>query len=291
MHVIFHTGVHCTDDDRLLRCLLRNHQDFSGRGVAVPGPGKYRDLLGQTFRAMETSGIAPDAREVLMDAILDDERADRMILSNAFFFGSKRQAVSGGQLYPSAPARVAQMQRLFASDRLELFMAIRNPASFLPEVLGKASPQQLAEVLDGEDPRGLRWSDCLKDIRTAAPDLPLTVWCNEDSPLIWAEIIRRMAGLKPGEKITGGFDLLGEIMTAEGMASFRAYLHKHPNLAEPQKRAVMVSFLNKFAIPEKFEEELDLPGWTQDLVADLTEIYENDMQCICDIPGIQVILP
>jgi hypothetical protein len=53
----------------------------------------------------------------------------------------------------------------------------------------------------------------------------------------------------------------------------------------------MISFLEKFAIPEKFEEELDLPGWTQSLVADLTEIYENDMQRIRAIPGVQVILP
>ncbi|MDK3073640.1 hypothetical protein QO034_11000 [Sedimentitalea sp. JM2-8] len=291
MHVILHTGVHCTDEDRILKCLLRNHQEFSDRGVAVPGPGKYRDLLGQTFRAMETSGIAPDARDVVMEAILDNETADRMILSNAFFFGSRRQAVSGGQFYPSAPARVAQMQRLFAGDRLDLFMGIRNPASFLPEVLGKAGPQQLAEALDGEDPRSLRWSDCLKEMRATAPDLPLTIWCNEDTPLIWAEIIRRMAGLEPGRKITGGFDLLGEIMTAEGMAGFRAYLQKHPKLTEPQKRAAMVSFLDRFAIPEKFEQELDLPGWTQDLVADLTEIYDADMQRIRDIPGVQVILP
>jgi hypothetical protein len=291
MHVIFHTGAHCTDEDRILKCLLRNHQDFSGRGVAVPGPGKYRDLLGQSFRAMELSGLAPNARDVLMDAILDNEAADRMILSNAFFFGSRKQAVSNGQLYPSAPDRIIQMQRLFPADRLEMFMGIRNPASFLPAVLGKASAQQLDGTLDGEDPRSLRWSDCLNRIRDAAPDLPLTIWCNEDTPLIWAEIIRRMAGLKPGEKITGGFDLLAELMTAEGMKGFRAYLQQHPKLSEPEKRGIMVSFLEQHAILEKLEEELDLPGWTHELVSDMTEIYDADMHRIKAIPGLHFIAP
>ena len=64
-----------------------------------------------------------------------------------------------------------------------------------------------------------------------------------------------MAGLNPGTKIKGSFDLLSEIMTREGMTRFRAYLAKHPVMTEIQKRRVMVAFLDKFARPEAIEEE------------------------------------
>jgi hypothetical protein len=263
MQVIFHAGAHCTDGERILKCLLRNKQSFSARGVAVPDPGKYLELLGQSFRAMSTLPPAADARDVLMDAILDEENADRMILPNAYFLGSRRFAAQEGRIYPAAPERVSHLRKLFTGDRLDLFMGIRNPATFLPAVLGNTTPEEHSDALGGARPQSLRWSDCLNRIRAAAPDMQVTIWCNEDTPLLWAHIIRQMVGLKDHEKIVGGFDLLGDLITREGMQRFRAYLQKHPRLNEKQKQAVIAAFLESFAIPDKLEEELDLPGWTK----------------------------
>ncbi|MBK0326657.1 hypothetical protein I5535_05050 [Rhodobacteraceae bacterium F11138] len=291
MELIVHTGAHCTDDDRILKTLLRNKQDFARRGVAVPGPGKYRDLLAHSFRAMETSEPAEDARDVLLDAILDNETAERLILSNGFFFGSKRQALVEGRLYPHAPARIAHLEKLFPDDRLHVFMALRNPAGFLPALLGPTTQQQMFDIMGRQDPRHLRWSELLNRIRMAAPNVALTVWCNEDTPLIWATIIRQMAGLEPGRKITGGFDLLGTLMTGEGMQRFRAYLHKHPKLDEPRKRAVIAAFLEEYALEDQLEEELDLPGWTDELVQDLSDTYDADVARIQTLPGVTVIAP
>ena len=90
MQVIVHTGAHATEEDRLLKSLLRNKEDFSKRGVAVPGPGKYRSLLKDCFSALKAGDPAADSRDVLWDAILDEEDADRVVLSNPHFFGSQR---------------------------------------------------------------------------------------------------------------------------------------------------------------------------------------------------------
>jgi hypothetical protein len=291
MQVILHTGAHHTDDDRLLKCLLRNKDDFAKSGVSVPGPGKYRALLKDAFKALQDAQPSPEARDVLIDAILDEEMTDRLILSNAHFFGSQRFAVVDGQLYPLAAERLSQLRRLFHFDQVEMFMAIRNPATFLPAVLGKVSARRLREIMGGNDPRQLRWSDMLARIRAAAPDVPLTIWCNEDTPLIWSQIIRELAGLEHGARVTGGFDLLGEIMSREGMKRFRAYLKDHPEMTEMQKRRVIAAFLDKFALEEALEEELDLPGWTDALVEDMTEIYDDDVLRIQRIPGVQVIAP
>lgn len=291
MQLIFHTGAHCTDDDRLLKCLLRNKEELAQRGIAVPGPGTYRTLLKEASAAMETADPAPNARDVLIDAILDQEVADRVILSNEHFFGSQRFAFAGGQLYPDAADRLAKMRRLFHADGVALFMAIRNPATFLPAVMQNASGQRIREALDGVDPRGILWSDCLLRIRAAVPDVPMTIWCNEDTPVIWGEVVRALAGLSMDEKIAGGFDLLTEIMTKEGMQRFRAYLHDNPGLTEAQKRRVIVAFLDKYAIEEELVEELDLPGWTDALVDEMTEIYEQDIARIEAIPDIRVISP
>ncbi len=291
MQVIFHTGAHCTDDERLLKCLLRNKDDFSKRGISVPGPGRYRYLLKDAFKAMQTANPSEDARDVLIDAILDDEVSDRLILSNTHFFGSQRFAVGKGTLYPDAAERMLQLQALFRFDQIEMFMAVRNPATFLPAVLGKVSPRKFRAMMADTDPRELRWSDTILRIRDAVPEATLTIWCNEDTPLIWAQIIREMAGLEHGDRIIGGFDLLNSIMSKEGTKRFQAYLKKHPDMSEVQQRRVIAAFLDKFAMEDKIEEELDLPGWTDELVDELTDTYDEDVFRIQRIPGVQLIAP
>jgi hypothetical protein len=291
MELVIHPGVHHTDDERLLKSLLRNADDFSKRGVAIPGPGKYRTLLKEGFLAMDSSVPSPDSRDILVDAILDGADASRAILSNPHFFGSQRFALDKGQFYPLADLRVQQIEQLFKGDKIEVFMAIRNPATFLPQLFKAGSEDRLEQCLNGKKLPEVLWSETIERIRFGSPDVPITVWCNEDSPLIWSEIMRDMAGLEHGSKINGGFDLLTNIMSREGMKRFRQYLHNTPAMPEIQKRRVIEVFLNKYALDDEVEEELDLEGWTQDLVADMTDSYEDDVDSIARIPGVTLITP
>lgn len=291
MQIILQTGAHSTEHERLLKCLLANREAFARQGIAVPGPGRYRPLLRQTLEAMDGAEPAADARAVLLDEILDDDSADRLLLLNTHFLGTQRDAIGLSGLYPQADRRIAQFRALFPSDRIEVFMAMRNPALFLPAVLSDAAPMRVKALLSELDLMGLRWSDLFGRIREAAPDVALTVWCNEDAPMIWAQVIREMAGLGPGTKISGGFSLLSAIMTRDGMQRFRTYLHKNRDINEVQVRKVIAAFLEKFARDDQIEEELDLPGWTEALIEELTERYDEDMAAVRRIPGLQMIEP
>ncbi|UWR21111.1 hypothetical protein [Sulfitobacter sp. S190] len=289
MELVLHTGVHFTEDERLMKCLLRNAEDFAKRGVAVPGPSKYRGILRDTLNAMKNTPASEGARDVLVDAILDDHTAERVILSDPHFFRTPRTAMQGGVLYPAAPVRMARMAQLFPTDQIEIFMAIRNPAGLLPLLYSKANQQEDTAFWGGRRPHDIRWSETIGLISEAVPDARLTVWCNEDIPLIWAHIIRQMALIPENEKIVGGFDLLASIMTAEGMKRFRAYLKDHPVMTEHQKRRAIAAFLDKYAIDEKVEEELDMPGWTEELVDELTDLYDRDLEVISQMPQVRVL--
>ena len=61
---------------------------------------------------------------------------------------------------------------------------------------------------------------------------------------------------------------------------------EHPVMSEMQKRRVMAAFLDKFALDEALEEEIDIPGWTADLVDEITELYEEDVFEMQRIPGV-----
>ncbi len=291
MQLVLHTGVHFTEDERLLKCLLRNQDDLAKAGIKVPGPSTYRNLFRDTLNAMHKAEPSGVARDVLLDAFLDDGTANRVILSDANFFRSPATALQQGMLYSAAPVRMLRMAQLFPEDEISIFMAIRNPASLVPVLYEKAADKTSAAFWGERGPEDLRWSETISQLREAAPDLPITIWCNEDAPLIWAQIIRDMAGLAPETKIKGGFDLLHAIMSEEGMRRFRSYVDTHPEMSEAQKRRVITAFLDKYALEEEIEEELDMPGWTEELVERMTALYDADVEIIRAMPGVTFITP
>lgn len=291
MKLVLHAGVHFTEEDRLIKCLLRNAESFAARGTVVPGHSKYRGILRETLNAMVSAEPSEMARDVLVDAILDEGEAERVILSDANFFRTPRTAVQLGMFYPAAPIRMMRMAQIFARDEVEIYFGIRNPATLLPILYGKAEKQDPASFWGGRDPRDVLWSQTVSLLREAVPDVPITIWCNEDTPLIWAHIIRQMAGLKDDEKIIGGFDLLSSIMSAEGMKRFRAYLKDHPVMTEHQKRRAIAAFLDKYALEGEVEEELDMPGWTAEVVEEMSELYDEDVAAIAAMPGVRVLMP
>jgi hypothetical protein len=218
-----------------------------------------------------------------------------MILSNDNFFGVPRLAVGKGVFYPGAEVKLARLQQLFPQDHLQLCLGLRNPATFLP-ALRSLSPDPEDDVEgmitpDITDPRSLRWSELISRIKAMVPDIEITLWCNEDTPLLWAHLIRELTGLAPNTKITGGFDLLSDIISKPGMQRFRAFLKKHPNMNEMQKRRVITAFLDKYALDDAISEEVDMPGWTDALIEDLTQLYEEDLYLIQRLPGVELIVP
>ncbi|CUH69686.1 hypothetical protein TL5118_03656 [Thalassovita autumnalis] len=292
MQVVLHAGAHNTDDDRLVRCLLKNRDSFFKRGIAVPRPTAYRRLIRDVLQAMEKGPLAPDARETLLEEILDGaDHPERILFSNEHFFSVPKVAINKGVIYPGAERKLTRFCEIFERDEVELFLAIRNPATFFPAVYAQSPTDDFLDFMGGADPRDVRWSELITRLREAVPQAQIHVWCNEDSPLLWAQLVREMAALEHNEKIIGGFDLLSEIMNKEGMKRFRGYLKEHPNMNEMQKRRVIAAFLDKFALEDELEEEVDLPGWTEDMVDSLTELYDEDVFQISRLPGVTMIEP
>ena len=80
-------------------------------------------------------------------------------------------------------------------------------------------------------------------------------------------------------------------MSNEGMRRFEAYLASHPVMTEIQCRRVKAAFLDKFALEDQIDEELEVPGWTETLVAELAEIYDDDVIEISRMHGVHFITP
>lgn len=309
MQVILHAGAQCTDGDRLARTLKRNAPALRSAGVAVPRPSAYRTLLGGAMNALTGARPAPDAREIFLQEILREDgepgeatgkangratgRAPlrRLVLSSENFFTVPKRALRDGTIYPRAGERVRNLQKLFGDCEIALFIGLRNPATWLPAMLEATPHAALDDLLDGSDPRHLRWYELLHRLRDEAPGVAITAWCNEDTPLLWGEIVRAMLGLPAEAQAAGDFDMLSEIMSEEGMRRFRGYLRLHPDLTQVQKRRVMTAFLETFALADRLEQEIDLPGWSAGYVDALARAYEDDVRQIAGLDGVTLLAP
>lgn len=289
MRIVYHLGAHCTDDERLLRCFLKNRAVLAAEGIVVPGPARYRTLLRDTAAQLRGQPANRDTQTLLLDQILDTDHAERLIFSWDNFMGYAQGAI-GATLYPAAAQRLAAFAQVFPDTPHEFHLALRNPATFLPAMHDKLS-LRVPDAAATPDPRSLRWSDLLRAIRAAVPDVPITVWCDEDTPLLWPDVLRAVSGHAEATRLADTSDLLSAIMRPEGLARMTAYLAENPNLDTGQRRRVTSVFLDKFALPEVIEQDIDMPGWDDRLVAGLSANYDRDVTRIMQIPGVTVLTP
>lgn len=285
MRIVYHLGAHCTDDERLIRCLLQNRQVLGEQSIVVPDPTRYRSLLRDTAITLKGKAASRDTQALVLEQIMEEDRADRLILSWENFLSFPQWALMG-RLYPAAAERVHAFTQIFPEIEAEFHLAIRNPATFLPDLYSKQRDKTYEQFMEKADPLLLHWSDVIEDVLEKNPNVPLTVWCDEDTPLIWPEVLQAVSGHAPGTVLEGADGVLASIMSPEGLGRMNGYLAEHKIQNPVQRRRVVSAFLDKFALPDRVEMEVDLPGWTEDTVEALTGAYYADVARIRTIPGV-----
>jgi hypothetical protein len=285
MRIVYHLGAHCTDDERLLRCLIKNRAAFGQQGIVIPDPARYRTLLRDTAITLKGQAATRDMQALVLEQVMEEPRADRLILSWDNFL-SYPQWVLRDRMYPAAAERVRAFTQIFPEIEAEFHLAIRNPATFVPALFNKQRGKTYDEFVAGIDLMAIRWSEVISSIRSGNPDGPLTVWCDEDTPLIWPEVVQAVSGHSPDTQVDGTDELLATIMSPDGLERMRAYLNGNRPGTVVQRRRVVSAFLDKFARPEQIDYELDLPGWTQDMVNRMTDQYQADIARISTMQGV-----
>lgn len=291
MEIAIHLGAHLTDEDRLIRCLLRNRAALGARGISIPGTSRYRTVLRRTAHELRDTATDAGTQEALLDGLITEDAVKRVVFSYDCFLSNHRWAIGKGRIYPDAGAKVAGLRRLFPAAKVEFYMAIRNPATLLPALVAQVGPEGAEQVMGAENPLLLRWSDTLARIHEAVPDCRLTVWCDEDTPLLWPEILREVAGHPDEMVLEGVFDWYRGFVADEGLRLMGKWLQERPPMTDLQRRKVLSAFLDKFALPEKLEVEAALPGWQEDHTEILSELYAQDVDLIAQMPGIDFIEP
>ncbi|MFD1913392.1 hypothetical protein [Halodurantibacterium flavum] len=289
MQIIYHLGAHCTESERLCRSLLRDRGPLSKAGTVVAGPARFRHVLRE---ALETLGGAPASAETqafLLENVMDEDSPDRIIFCNENFLGQPNWALAQNQIYARAGEKTSGLRQLFPDAPTAFYLSMRSPATFLQTLISKGNaPKQTGAALL-LDPATLRWSNTVASIREACPDATVTVWCDEDAPVIWETVMRDMAGIDDSLELAGAFDLVETLINKRGMRSLRQAIA--PGMAPADRHRIIAAHLEKFGQADALDMEIDMPDWTQDYIDQLDAIYDADVEAMARMPGVRVLRP
>lgn len=291
INIVYHLGAPHTDKDQITWSLRKDATMLAEKGIMLRRPKEYRPLIKEMI--LELKGEDPSIidQEGLLASIVRNQPVDRLIMSDGRFLGVPAWMLYGGKFYQNAGKNTQRIRRLFPDNPCEFHIGISSPANFIPAVFTAQSDKTYEQFIDGVELATIRWSDVISQIQELNPDCPITVWCNEDTPIIWPSILREIAGLDPQVRLQGELDVIQQIMSPEGVELLNKYLDERPNLSEMQRRRIRGIFLEKFYLDDEIEEEIDLPGWTDDTIDALTDIYDDDIERIQRLPGVNFISP
>ena len=268
---------------------MQNDALLAEAGTIVAPPGKMRPAI---RRAMQARGdLVSESASGLLEEMLGDRAAEaqRVVLSHEGFLGVYAKVLAGPLFYADADKRASKLRDLFPGHQVRFHLGLRNPATFVPALFEASSIEDFDAFIAGHDIEAMRWSAVIDRIRGACPDVPLTIWCNEDLPLIWPDLLRDMAGVDAEMK--GEDAILRQIMTRAGFQRLTDYLRDNPAPDLKTWRKVVTAFLGKYADPAKIDEEIALPGWSEERIAALTVLYERDIEAIAGRDDLTFIRP
>lgn len=287
MTIAFHVGAPHTDEDQLTWSLRKDVRVLSDNKVLLRRPNTYRKFVKGMIRKLDGYPADPVEEEYFLSKIVKGQNIDRLILSDPSLLGAPAWVLNKGHLYQNAGPNTASLRNILPNNPVEFFLAIRNPATFLPDVFNSQMEKNYSAFFGDTDFLSLRWSGVVRDIRVANPGCKIFVWCSEETPLIWPTILEKVTNLAPPIYFKGSLDIVNSILTDEGAGRLAKYLSDHPEFSESQLRNAQMAFLEKYVDASTIESIIDLPGWSQDLIEAMSIVYEDDISLIEEMPGVE----
>lgn len=293
MQVAFHVGVLGTDNDKVGQCLAANEAVLRAARVELSPNTLNEPILSEALNALKGGVASPQMEEVIHDALVEQDDTRRLVVSRPTLLGPPRRPLEGDGLLMRAPGQMRALADVVPSAEVEFFIALKNPATYAPDLLQRAT-RSTATLAEGLDPATLRWAPAIRRMLNKLEGLRLVVWCNEDTPLIFPEVVRRIAGLPPETLLVDDNPVAAALLTDEGRARLAQSLTGMEPGAIAARRGATAAVLAEYHDPAALTtriEGVEGLAWDQAIIDALTEHYDADVAEIAALPGIEFIHP
>ena len=207
--IALHIGAHKTASTHLQKVLKHNQKLLVEEGIAAYGPW-YLRMKGRSLHSMfglQGSGKATPRRSPQDQLAFLAKGAKRLVLSEENFAGVLRgpEGRVSFPLYSTATGKITEFVETVAPVKVELFLAVRNPAAFMASAYSQTlmggthiGPRTFRARNDW---RSVDWTDYIARLRAISGVADIYVWRQEDYDATLRLIMRRMLRWSAGGKI------------------------------------------------------------------------------------------
>lgn len=197
--VALHVGAHKTATTHLQQAIRAQRRALLAQGVGFFGPPHFRSHRFPFREVMAWRG-APEALRArhAPGLVGRHARLSRLVLSEENILGGAHddEMFEQGRFYPRAGARLARFMAAAGAERVTLFLAVRDPASFLlsaySQKLLSGSPLAFDSFIGALAPVRLSWLELLARLLAVPGVAHCVVWRFEDYPAVAGEVLDRM---------------------------------------------------------------------------------------------------
>jgi hypothetical protein len=283
LHV--HFAVPFFGGDQLVRTLSRIAPNLSSAGISIPDPETYRSAFSRKARGEDGGAFMPLEIERISQAINED--ADLIVLSFDDILGHPTRIFDRGVIHSDAASRIEFLRSQFPNRELSLFFTAADPGAVMAAMLsqGALTNTTAAQAISMRP----LWSDLMERIDAQHPDLPITLWAQEDTPCTWPVVLREILNLPEGRSVSGGLHMAGYLLDEKGRAGLSNHLKTSPPKSERALVATLSDYLSTHAVDHKLTFDISLDGWSQEVIDDFALIYEQDLDACLDIEQMRLI--
>lgn len=288
--IALHVGAHKTASTHLQRSMQRSRRALHDVGVRIMNTQLHRRTLAPLQKELADGGDIKDIRAQADPIVHGAARGEkRLIISDENILGQLPRTFRKDRLYPWGRYRVATTLSVLENFDVSLFLAIRNPVTYLQSAYSESllhMPfRDFAGFVKPCTPQALRWSVLVEEIHNRLPNTPLTIWRYEDYPAIQSQVVEALLDQPPPP----GFEFM-ERHPRPGLSAraVQQLAFWHEDGRDIRDEALIAHAADLFPKGQQWPA----PDHFDTAIArDMTAAYEADCDRICAMDGVTLLAP
>jgi len=288
--IIMHLGAHKTASTHLQRSLKKNQNRLNAAGYTYFTPKQCRDALFPiTLRLRDGGDRAALQKHAEMMFHGAANGNANLILSDENIIGHLNQLFNNDLIYPWSNFRTARFFALLPDHRFELFISLRNMASFLPsayvENLLHSEYLTFEQFLKGTEPWAFSWATMMRRFGNMSGGRQFTVWRYEDYGAIKSDIVAAMTTTN----LAKGFKFLNKRpRPILSHAAVDYYANQRISGRSGPAADLLQDAGELFPLGEQYPA---FQPFDRQTIEKLDEKYLNDMKLIANMAHVRMISP
>ena len=290
MLISLNIGAHTTNSRGLLKAAQNNKAELSKAGIAAPSFSVYKDLLPSAMKKIGRGVATQETQDMLVEELCDGQDAQRLVMAFEQFICVPSLIFQKQAFYGRANFKLRRLRSLFNNYPLEITLGIRNPATFVPDAYALCKGKiEFDDFIHATPINSMRWSTVIRNMTKECPNTTFHVYPFEDTPVTWPIVLRKFLGVNASTPIKGDLDMVSEILLPEGKERLAKFLQTHPPQNEAQFDRIYNAFIEKYLKEDTLETEITSYGWSEETIDVISELYEQDLDVIRQIPNVNLI--